>query len=159
MCAGAQFHDGRTVLLTISFAFLAYALRPASKWLRPNAKRFLALATPPMILLCWFVLQRELLFTDRMSRAFYRSMYGDTAWRLNSAVLIAFGIAFSLRVFRSVDKREKSYGAICIVAFLPLLLGFKSIGPVAETSSLAYRWDRSVHPPVAEPSFGGKSLS
>src|SRR6185503_20503332 len=102
-----------------------------------------------MILLCWFILQREMLFTDRMSRAFYRSMYGETAWRLNTAILIAFGIAFSLRVFRSANKREKAYGAICIVGFLPLLVGFKSIGPVAETSSLAYRLDRSVHPPVS----------
>ena len=114
---------------------------------------------PVMILLCWFVLQREMLFTDRMSRAFYRSMYGETAWRLNSAILIAFGIGFSLRAFRSADKREKSYGAICILGFLPLLLGFKSIGPVAEKSSVAYRWDRWMHPPVTEPAFGGKSLS
>jgi HEAT repeat protein len=159
MCAGAQFHDGRTILLIILLTFLAYLLRLGSQWPRPKAKRFLALATPLMILLCWFVLQREMLFTDRMSRAFYRSIYGDTVWRLNSAILIAFGIAFSLRVFRGENKHQKVYGSICLLAFLPLLIGFRSIGPVAETSSVAYHWDRWMHPSVMEPAFEGKSLS
>lgn len=143
----------------MSLVFLAYVLRPSSTWPGPKVKWFLALATPPLILLCWFILQREMLFTDRMNGAFYRSMYGETAWRMNTAILIAFGIGFSLRVVRSGVKREKGYGAICLLGFLPLLLGFKSMGPVAETSSLAYRWDRWIHPPVSEPAFGGESLS
>jgi len=159
MCAGPRFHDGRTLLLGISLGILAYLIRPSSSLLGPRLKPLVAMASPPLVLLCWFVLQRELLFTDRIGQVFYRTTYGDTAWRFNSAILIAFGIAFSFRLFRSSDKRERNYGTICMLAFLPLLLGFKSIGPVGETSSLAYKWDRRVRPAVSEPLSGGKTLS
>ncbi len=159
MCTGPRLIDGRTILFLLSLGFCAYAVCPVSHWFSPKAKRFLALALPPAIFVCWFMLQRELLLTDRMNRAFYRSMYGETAWRLNSAILVAFGVAFSVRSVRGESRRERAYGVLFVLAFIPLLFGFNSINPVSETSSLHYRWDGWTHPPAVEPSFKGKSLS
>lgn len=159
ICAGPRLVDGRTFMLLLSLGFLAYALCPSCHWLKPRFKRLAGLALPPAVLLSWFTFQRELLFTDDMSQAFYRSMYGEAAWKLNSAILVAFGIGFSLRAVRTADKCERVYGAFFILAFLPLLFGFSFLRPVGPTSGLRGRFDAWTHPPPAEPSVAGMSLT
>ena len=159
MCNDPRLFDGRTLFLLALFGLLAYTLSPACQWLRPRVQNQVALLLPPAILLYWFVFQRELLLTDPMSRGFYRSMWGQTAWRLNSGICIAFGIAFSLRIVRTARKQGRMYGILGLLAFVALLLGFNSIGPVSSNSGLRYRIEAWMHPPVTEPSFGGKALS
>ena len=81
MCAGPRLFDGRSFLLLMLLGLIAVALCPAVHVLSPKTKRRIGLALPPVILLSWFLFQRELVFTDRMSQAFYRSMHGDIVWR------------------------------------------------------------------------------
>ena len=151
--------DGRTLLFLLPLSLCACLLSHLCRWPNPKAKEQLALIIPPAILLCWFALQRELLFVDRMSEFFYRSQSGGIVWRMNSGILIAFGLGFSLRLIRTIRMRAKVYGVLCALGFLPLLIWFNSIDPVQENRSLAYRWEFWRNPPVTEPLFDGKSLS
>src|SRR5438128_1241703 len=159
MCSDPLFFDGRSLLLVAGFGLLAFAMSPACRWLKPGAKLRVLMVLPAGILLFWFLSQRELLLTGPMMSSFYRSLWGLTAWKLNSAIVIAFGIGFAVRILRTAGLRNRIYGAFCILAFLPLLLGFKAIEPVNPTSGWRYRVDARMHPPVNEPFVGEKSLT
>ena len=159
MFSGPQFFDGRSILLLSGFGFVAFALSPACRWLNPRLKQRVLLVIPPIILLLWFLFQRELLLSGLRTSSFYRSMWGLSAWKLNSAIFIGFGIAFAVGIVRMNGIRHRIYGIICILSFLPLLAWFNVITPVSPNAGIRYRLDVWMHSPVKEPFADGKSLS
>jgi len=141
MFSGPQFFDGRSILLLSGFGFVAFALSPACRWLNPRLKQRVLLVIPPIILLLWFLFQRELLLSGLRTSSFYRSMWGLSAWKLNSAIFIGFGIAFAVGIVRMNGIRHRIYGIICILSFLPLLAWFNVITPVSPNAGIRYRLD------------------
>jgi hypothetical protein len=133
MCHDPALVDGRTVFLTFVFGLVAFLLSPFCRLINRKWQDTVALVVPLAILAYWFFFQFHLASLDQLHIDFYRSMWGQNAWKLNSGICYAFGAAFSLQILRTPPLWRRIYGGVGLLVFLGLLTSIEFIKPVVRT--------------------------
>jgi hypothetical protein len=130
MCHDPVLVDLRTIFLLFVFSLSAFLLSPAFPFLGRKWQDRLALLAPLAIFAYWYFFQVQLVTLDQMHINYYHSMWGQSAWKFNTGICHAFGIAFSLQILRTPPLLRRIYGGLSLLLFSALMAAIESIKPV-----------------------------
>ena len=105
-------------------AILVSPLNPMSRRL----KLAVNIALPPVVGVYWYLFIK-LMISLNPHVTYYLSPAGSYAWKFNTGVCCAFGIAFSIDLCRTPLR---AYGVCWFIMFLVLLMDMKSWMPALE---------------------------
>jgi len=113
--------NAKSAVLFLALCFLAYLISPRSP-LENKERDRLALVYPLLIFV--YVLLFQVFFLSLNPHVhYYLSRSGEFTWIMNTGICCAFGIVFSIRIFRTFGSGGRIYGVISMLIFLLLLLG------------------------------------
>ena len=122
----------RSVLLAIVFCMMAFFVSPLSPLDRRTQDRVTAIYLPA-IFLWWFFFQYQLVSLTPGVH-YYLGPSGRFTWMMNSGICYAFGLAFSIRLWRLSPEWPRVVGGVFGVLFLVLILSGEGCRPAVKST-------------------------
>lgn len=122
----------RTAVLFGAFTVMALLITPFSP-LKSRTKERLAVLYAPAILVWWYFFQFELV-SLRPGIHYYLGKTGQFSWAMNSAICYAFGLAFSVRLWRLSRGYHQFFGKVFTMLFLFLIVSGRPWGPPIQST-------------------------
>jgi len=134
--------NGRSAALVIVFSIMAFFVSPFSP-LNPRTQDRVTAFYLPAILTWWYLFQVRLMSLNPGVH-YYLSHHGVFTWMMNSAICYAFGLAFSIRLWRLSREWPRVVGVVFAVLFSLLAL-FGGCRPAVQQTAIDSEMEEARH--------------
>ncbi len=126
------FLNGTSAFLLIVLSLAAFTVSPLSP-LGLDARHKWLLTYSVGVLIYWYLFLYKLVSLNPHI-GYGLSPHGEYSWIMNAGICCAFGIAFSVDIFRSATDGRRTYGQFTLFVFAVVLLRMGNFMPAVITT-------------------------